>query len=391
MALGNILGGLFGGGGSQDFDTEIIQPTIPELPLQAGLVQNAESVLQANNPFIQNPFRALDYFQNLGVPQNLSPQFNGQLPAFPTGGTNFLGDFTNSPLSPISQLSQLLGQAPQGQPLPQQAGIAGQPQAPGVGGTPTLQPGQAPWNSYIPPAGIGGASPVGSVVGAQNFGDLSSGGLGAAPQGSIVPRTTLNAGDPNPLGAEGSTIQSSPGAPSDQLSQEFLPDIFAQPFIQGTQNALNVGNFASQALPQAAAFQQGLFGPGLTQQEQSYLGAAAQLGSRNLIDTQNRIEGQFETGASHGSLAPALFDAANQLNQQLNQTAGQLGTQRQSLAASTLPFTFGFPLQADQAAQQGAEGLFGAAQNAKFGEQNFPLSVFGSIPFAAPTIVSTPS
>lgn len=209
----------------------------------------------------------------------------------------------------------------------------------------------------------------------------------AAPQAPAQPGV-LNPGQEHPYGP-GFSLISPPPAPGSGYDS-FLPPVLEGPYSQGINTAVNMANWAGQAAPQAAAFQQALYSPGMTPMEQQYLGSSAMLGARQLADAYNRIEGMFENSASHGSLAPALFDATNQFNQQLNQMAGQMGTQRQSMASQLLPFSFGFPIQAYQAAQTGAEGLYGMAQNAMYGDLQFPLAMFGSVPYAPSTTIAQP-
>ncbi len=199
----------------------------------------------------------------------------------------------------------------------------------------------------------------------------------------------LNPGDQHPFAVDQWGLIGPPPGPGPEYANNFLPPLFANPFTYGIGNAMNQANWASQATPQASGFQQALYSPGMTPMEQAYLGSTAMLGARQLADTSNRIEGMFENSASHGSLAPALFEATNQYNQQLNQMAGQMGTQRQQIAAQAMPFTFGFPIQAYQAGQGMSEGLYSLGQNAMFGDFQFPLAMLGSNPVVAPTNVVT--
>lgn len=197
-----------------------------------------------------------------------------------------------------------------------------------------------------------------------------------------------------PAGQMTQPPQATSAAATPQMGQNpnsFLPPVFSQPYTMGIQNAQGASNWASQAMPQAAGFQQALYGPGMTPMEQTMLAASGSLGQRALVDTQNRIAGMFENNSAHSGLAPAMFNAANQFGEQMNQMAGQMGTQRQSLAAQAMPFTFGFPIQAAQAAQGMADNFYGMANNAMYGDLQFPLAVHGSTSLSAPTIIAQPS
>lgn len=257
---------------------------------------------------------------------------------------------------------------------------------------PTAPVAQQPSPS-VPTAGGGAQTPTtsgpsgGNPGGGPNQNPAFYGSPGAASG------QTLNPGDQHPYTAPGNPypLIGPPSLPGQDYTNYFLPGIFQQPYTQGINQAIDTANWSGQALPNAAAFQQALYSPGMTPMEQQFLGSSAMLGARQLGDTMNRIEGMFENSSSHGSLAPALFDATNQYNQQLNQMAGQMGTQRQSLAAQSMPFTFGFPIQAYQAAQGGADGLYGMAQNAMYGDLSFPLAMFGSNPYIAPSVIAQPN
>lgn len=389
LALGaGLLSSVLGGNDSPSYDTSIVQPDLKPLPLQNELTSSAQQTIYANTPWMYNPWRAMDYFGSYGTPQDYSPQFTpGALPQYPVGGQGYLGNFGQGPISAGPSGFSAGGQAP----------------APAV-------PGQYSWNTYVPtqqaPQGgvqstqgvvpqtaPAGASYAASQPQASNATApvVNSGAYRQGSGGTSYDYGILGAGAQNPYFADQYGIFGAMGTPSQELTNQFLPDVFANPYLTGINQGLNTSNWASQAVPAAAAFNQGLYSPGMTQMEQAYAGAMADLASRNLNDTQNRIEGMFENSTSHSALAPALLDAANQANMQLNRSIGQMGTQRQSLAASAMPFSFGFPLQATQASQQSSEGLYGMANAAKFGEMSYPLSVFGSIPYAAPAILSQPN
>jgi len=214
----------------------------------------------------------------------------------------------------------------------------------------------------------------------QNYPNLSPTGTDA----------TLNPGSQNPFARDNSPIMAAPGIPNQQQSNAFLPSVFRDPYLQGLNAAVQSGNWASQALPGASAFQQSLYSPGITPMEQTYLQSAAQLSNNQLSNTQANLAGMFENSASHGSLAPAMLQAANTSGAQLGQLAGQMGTQREQMATNAMPFTFGFPIQAAQAGQQSSQGLFGMGQQAMYGDLAFPMAQQGSNAFASPTVISQP-
>lgn len=205
-------------------------------------------------------------------------------------------------------------------------------------------------------------------------------------------QTPIGPGAQHPFAEPGASVVGTPSPPpTEEFANAFMPPIFSNPYLYGINNAINMANFAGQAAPATASFLQAIMGPGMTPSEQQYLGATAMLGGRQLGDTMNRIEGIFENSSSHSALAPALLDATNQYNQQLNQLAGQMGSQRQSLAAQLAPFVLGFPIQAGQAAQQGATDLFGLASQNLLSELQYPLANLGSQTYAQPTVLAQPT
>lgn len=237
-------------------------------------------------------------------------------------------------------------------------------------------------------SGVGGGTSgfLSGMVGGQGQG--TSGFLSGA--GGSATRGAGNFGPQLAGGMRGGTVGSQyQGPPTAQQTRDFLPDILRDPYVNAINNAQTMANWAGMAVPGAAAFHADLYNPGMSAMEQAYAGSSAALGSRELAKTHNRIAGMFENSASHGSLAPAFLDATNQFNAQMNQMIGQMGTQRQQTAAQMTPFTMGFPIQAGQAGQAGAQGLYDMAQNAMYGDLNFPLAMFGSNPFMAPTVVTS--
>lgn len=191
----------------------------------------------------------------------------------------------------------------------------------------------------------------------------------------------------NPYHTDVYPVQAPPPAPTQEMYNDFLPPLLASPYENAINGSQNQANWFGAATPQAAAFQNALYGPGMTPMEQMFAGSAAELGARQLGQTHNRIANMFENSSSHSNLAPAMFDATNQFNAQLNNMIGQMGTQRQNTAANLLPFTAGFPIQAWQAGMQGSQGMYDMLQNAMYGDLSYPLAVLGSNPVMLPTTV----
>lgn len=226
----------------------------------------------------------------------------------------------------------------------------------------------------------------------QGFGQQ---GGPAVPAGPGANQMIANAGMTPPPGV----AQPAPPPPGPTMApaaapqdpSQFLPGVFSQPYTSGVQAGQNIASFASQALPNISGFQQALFSPNMTPMEGMYAQAATDLGLRGLAQTQANIMGQFENSGFHSAMAPLMMNSANQFSDQINQLIGQMGTNRMGLAAQQMLPSMGFPLQALQAGQQSAEGLYGMANNAMYGDMQFPFAMYGSTPFSAPTVIAQPS
>lgn len=219
---------------------------------------------------------------------------------------------------------------------------------------------------------------------------VAGGGQGAPPAaggaGPATSPTTLNPGAQHPFSSDPFPLIAPPAGPGSAYNN-FLPSILANPFLSGINTAAQAGTAAGMALPNAAGFHSALYGPGMTPMEQAFLSSGAELGMRGLNTALNRVDAQFENAPMHSAQAPAMFDAANQFAAQMMNTAGQMGTQRQSLAAQSMPFTFGFPMQASQHAQDSAAGLLGMATQGMFGDLNYASSLYNGYPMLSPAIV----
>lgn len=207
--------------------------------------------------------------------------------------------------------------------------------------------------------------------------------------GNGVPGATsgaLNPGQQHPFSNDPFPLIAPPAAPGEAYNN-FLPSILANPFLSGINAAAQVGTAAGMALPGAAGFQAAMYGPGPTPMEQAFLQSGAALGMRGLNEAFNRVDAQFENAPMHSALAPSMMNAGNQFAEQMMNTAGQMGVQRQGQAASLLPFTFGFPLQAAQSGQESASGLLGMATQGMYGDLNYANSVYSGYPMLSPAIV----
>ena len=239
------------------------------------------------------------------------------------------------------------------QPTAMQAAPAAQP---------TAAAGPAAMNPIAQPAASGGANQQSSGYGVYMGQDAGAGsGNTAAP------------------------------LPTSAQAQQFLPSAFSAPYLQGINTGTQVANFSSQALPAASQFQQSMYSPGVTPMEQSYLNSAAQLSGNQLAQTQANIGGMFENSSNSSGIAPAMLQAANTSSAQLDQMAGQMGTQRQQTAAASLPGTYAAPTNAETAAQNSSSGLYSAANAAMYGDSSYPLAAVGSNTYTAPTMITQPT
>ncbi len=228
-----LAGSLFGGGGGGEYSTSFEQPSLAPLPLQNEIMSGARSVNNQYSPWVNNPWRPIDYFQGVGTPGNYAPQF-GQtgLPSYPVGGNAVMGEYNMNPLSGaagpgqgaplpgafggqqqgqqqispeiLAALTQILGGAPpqgqpqQGQPAPQQP--QGQPQQ-------QQQPQQqAPQTPPGAPQAVGSGaqgkvqpSPPGYSAGYQpTLGFSPEIGFGAPPMQQQMQQQQQQQGQPQP-------------------------------------------------------------------------------------------------------------------------------------------------------------------------------------------------
>lgn len=213
---------------------------------------------------------------------------------------------------------------------------------------------------------------------------------GSAAAAPMFNSPILNPGDANPLMTNSpsiNTINQPPGLPSQNILDRFLPPVLLNPFLGGINAAAQLGSYAAQAAPAAGAYQQSLYSPGLNPMEASFLGASGSLGMRGLESAFNQINAQYENTPFASTRFRQMTDAGNQFGEQMTQIGAQMAQQRQQLATQNLPFAFGFPLQAAQAGQSSAQGLYNLAQTGVYGDLQFPLSAYQSAPLVPSTIV----
>lgn len=277
---------------------------------------------------------------------------------------------------PFPQQQQQQGQqAQQGQPQNQT------PQLP-----PVFQPGVN--ENLFFPAPVSFSPPLVS----GNFNQQPT-GQPTGPQPWNPQPGRLQPGSPHPYTLENmvniplSGLAPPPPLPGTDFTDRFLPPILRDPFVSQLNAASQLGGFAAQAAPQAGAFQQGLYSPGLNLMEATQLGSAGALGLRGLESAFNQINAQYENTPFASTRFRQMTDAGNQFAQQMANIGSQMGLQRQQMAAQNLPFAFGFPLQAGQAGQAAASSLLNLAGQGMTGELNFPLAAYSGFPVVSPAIV----
>lgn len=193
--------------------------------------------------------------------------------------------------------------------------------------------------------------------------------------------TDVNEQPNNPNGAAGSG-----SVPTPATSNAFLPAHYTAPYYNAAGVAGNVGSELANSIPGASNFLQGVFSPNLNAFEQSYLGA----GLGNALTTQeqgfNRAEAQFENSPYHSGLQQAQGDVMNQTSRDLLSTAGQMGMQRQQLAAGLAQYPFEGTMQAAMVAPSLAEREFNLANTAFSTPYQLPMSVWSGIPVPSPVV-----
>lgn len=153
------------------------------------------------------------------------------------------------------------------------------------------------------------------------------------------------------------------------IRNSFMPANYTAPYYNAAAVAGNVGTMLGQAAPGAAGFLNQLFNPELNNFEQMYL--AAGLGNATVAQEQamGRQEAQFEGTPFHSGMLAAQGDVMNQTARDALSTAGQMGMQRQQLAASQVQYPFQGAMEASQVPVQMAEKMYNLGNNA-YGQYN---------------------
>jgi hypothetical protein len=201
----------------------------------------------------------------------------------------------------------------------------------------------------------------------------------------------LNPGDAHPFNGQNGDVNQGmikpPGLPGQGYTDMFMPSILRDPLVSGVNAGTQIGSFASQAVPAAGVFQSQLYNPNLNNMEQNFLGSSSDLGRMGLADAFNRIDSQYEGAPGNNARDMQYMDAGNQFAAQMMNTGMQAGLQRQQMATQNLGNAFQAPLQANQFAQESASNLNNLAQNAMYGDMQYPTSVWQSAPMITPTLV----
>lgn len=401
------------GGGGGSTETQVIQPDNPKnVPLQEQLTGNALRQLNYAAPFSYYG-AGYNLLPNVGLGQVFAPGPNptaiGNVAT--SGNYNYFGGANNvsapnaygtfgnvngnsgygSGLSAsLQQLLQLLGgglSSGGGQQTPQQTQ---QPSTTSPQNVPTVPPRQledptqqtaaAPQTQQYTPGG-GAPNPNTSTPNAQTT--PNSGGYPfGTPPATISPGQTL----PNSQAGDKPILAPQPVATQD-TRRNFLDPTLTAPYYNTAAVLGNVGSLAGQAMPNASGFMSDLFSPNLTQMEQSFLTAGTENALKAMKTGLSRIDDQYENNPFADSRVREQGEMINQYARDLLGTAGQMGTQRQTVAAQSMATPFNLTSGAAQGITEQNERLFNLANAAyaqPYGQAN---ATYSQIPISAPSII----
>lgn len=212
--------------------------------------------------------------------------------------------------------------------------------------------------------------------GMQNYG--FGPGAGTINPGQVLPNSAASGDVP--------LLPPNPGA-NEQVRNSFLPQNLTAPFYNLAGVAGNLGTAAGQSVQGASNFLQGAFDPNLNQFEQASLAAGNANASKLLEQSLVRAEGQSENSPYHGAIGQVQGEVANQYARDALQQAGNMGIQREQLAAGLANTPFNQTLQAAQVGPSTAERLFNLGNAQQQAALQEPEAIYSQIPLASQTLI----
>lgn len=269
-------------------------------------------------------------------------------------------------------------------------GQGGSPGPSGSGGSSAGQAGQGapPSSPAAPPAQ--GAKPIGGPPGgpppngsqqAQGGGSFTTTGSGASTNPTISPGQV----EPNSQPGDSPLLPPQPGA-TDAVRNSFLPSSETAPFYNQAAVAGNLGTAAGQAVQPAANFMSSLFGPGLSDMSQAYLGAGAANAGTNLRQGISQLQQQYEHDPFNDALGRSEANLISQTANNTLQTAAGMGVQQQQIAANQMSTPFNLTAQNAATGVQDAQGLFNMSNTAYTAPYSLPMQTYSQVPISAPVV-----
>lgn len=157
---------------------------------------------------------------------------------------------------------------------------------------------------------------------------------------------------------------------------------------QANQNmASTIASFGAQAIPGAAAFQQGLFQPGFNATENAFLNSEGERQTRLLNSQMAQLGNKFGGTPFHSGYLNSARELGAEAASNLGQTAQSLAINRQGLAAQAAQRILGSPMQATEQAQNVVPSMLGMISNINNAPLQAGLGYLNGSPIMAPTII----
>lgn len=159
------------------------------------------------------------------------------------------------------------------------------------------------------------------------------------------------------------------------------------PFQAHQNMASQIASFGAQAVPGAAAFQQGLFTPGFNAAENAFMNSEGERQSRLLNQQMAGLGNKFSGTPFHSGYLNMSREMGAEAASNLGQAAQNLAVNRQGLAAQAAQRILGSPTQATEQAQNVPSSLLQLITQLQQAPLQAGVSYLSNTPIMAPTII----
>lgn len=189
---------------------------------------------------------------------------------------------------------------------------------------------------------------------------------------------------PPPSG--GGQAGASGGGGGNGVDDQLVPGGYAQPYFDWQNLSSATAGYGAQALPDAAAYQQSLFQPGLNRNEEMFMESEMQRQQRALGPAMARMQAQFGSTPMHSGMMNSFREMGEGMAMNLGNQALQLSLNRQNQATGQLDRILGSPIAAASQGAQASSGLANLSQGLYNSLFSGPMSFLNQSPVVPPTI-----